>query len=141
MCTSLSFILYALISLLVIILVETIGLWFLQTGLNIPAGQKGVAFVIYQRSVAATVIGLLWVPYHATIIAREKMSFFALVSVIESLLKLGTLFLLAAIRFDSLIVYAFMVFIVGIITFFIPLGADPICTNLVLTNRWFNGIL
>jgi O-antigen/teichoic acid export membrane protein len=59
------------------------------------------------------------VPYHATIIAHERMSFFALVSVIESLLKLGTVFLLAAIRFDSLIVYAFLAFIVGIITFFI----------------------
>jgi O-antigen/teichoic acid export membrane protein len=116
---SLSFILYAFISLLIIILAETIGLWFLQTRLNIPAERKDAAFVVYQCSVAAVVIGLLRVPYHATIIAHERMSFFVVISVIESLLKLGTVFLLAAIRFDALIVYAFLVFIVGIITFFV----------------------
>jgi O-antigen/teichoic acid export membrane protein len=114
---SLSFIMYGVIALFVIILAETIGLWFLQTQLNIPAGRKGAAFAVYQCSIAAAVIGMLRAPYHATIIAYEKMSFFALVSVIESLLKLGTVFLLAAIRFDSLIVYAFLIFIVGIITF------------------------
>jgi O-antigen/teichoic acid export membrane protein len=114
---SLSFILYAVISLFVIILAETGGLWFLQTRLNIPAGRKGAAFAVYQCSIAATAIGLLRVPYHATIVAYEKMSFFALVSVIESLLKLGTVFLLAIIRFDSLVVYASLVFVVGIITF------------------------
>jgi O-antigen/teichoic acid export membrane protein len=115
---SLSFILYAVISLLVIILAETVGLWFLQTKLNIPAGRKNAAFVVYQCSIAAAVIGLLRVPYHAVIIAYEKMSFFALVSMIESLLKLGTAFLLAAISFDHLIVYAVLVFVTGIITFF-----------------------
>jgi O-antigen/teichoic acid export membrane protein len=109
---SLSFMLYAVISLLVILLAETVGLWFLQIHLNIPAGRRDAAFVVYQCSIATTVIGLFRVPYHATIIAHEKMSFFALVSVIESLLKLGTVFLLAVIRFDSLIVYAFLEFIV-----------------------------
>ncbi|MDR0682603.1 MAG: lipopolysaccharide biosynthesis protein [Dysgonamonadaceae bacterium] len=116
---SLSFMLYVFISLLVIILAETIGLWFLQTRLNIPTGRKDAAFAVYQFSIAATVTGLLRVPYHAVIIAYERMSFFALASVIESLLKLGTVFLLAAVRFDSLVIYAFLVFASGIIIFFI----------------------
>jgi O-antigen/teichoic acid export membrane protein len=116
---SLSFILYVFISLLIIILAETAGLWFLQTKLNIPAGRKDAAFAAYQCSIAAAVIGLLRTPYHATIIAYEKMSFFALVSIVESLLKLGTAFLLATIHFDSLIVYAFLTFASGIIIFVI----------------------
>jgi O-antigen/teichoic acid export membrane protein len=115
---SLSFILYAFISLLVIIFAETIGLWFLQTKLNIPAERKDAAFAVYQCSIAAAVIGLLRMPYHAVIVAHEKMSFFALASMIESLLKLGTGFLLAAVNFDHLIVYAVLVFVTGIITFF-----------------------
>ena len=114
---SISFMIHILIAVLVIILAETIGLWFFYTWLNISLERQGVAFIVYQFSVALTVINILLVPYRAVIIAYEKMYFFALSSIIEALLKLVVVFLLTIILLDKLIVYAFLVFIVGIITF------------------------
>ena len=116
---SISFIIHILIALLVVILAETIGLWFFYNLLNIPPDRQTAAFFVYQLSIIATVINILHVPYHATIIAYEKMSFFALLSIIESILKLGIVFLLPIIFFDILIVYAFLVCITGIAVFFI----------------------
>ena len=116
---SISFIIHVLISILIIILAETIGLWFFYTWLNIPSERFNAAFFVYQFSIAATVINILHVPYRATIIAYEKMSFFAFLSIIEVVLKLGIVFLLPLFLYDNLIVYAFLVCITGIITFFI----------------------
>jgi O-antigen/teichoic acid export membrane protein len=111
---SISFIIHVLIAVLVIILAETVGLWFFYTWLNIPADRQSAAFVVYQISILTTVISIIQVPYNATIIAYEKMSFFAMLSVIESILKLGIVLLLPFIIFDKLIVYALLVCIAGI---------------------------
>ena len=116
---SISFIIHILIAVLVVILAETVGLWFFYNWLNIPPDRQSAAFFVYQFSVLTTVINILRVPYHATIIAYEKMSFFALLSIIESILKLGIVFLLPIILFDRLIVYAFFVCITGIVVFLI----------------------
>jgi len=114
---SVSFIIHILIAILVIILAETIGLWFFYTWLKIPPNRQTAAFVVYQFSVVVTIVNILRVPYNAVIIAHEKMYFFALVSIIEAVLKLGAVFLLLVISFDSLIVYAFLVCIIAIILF------------------------
>ena len=116
---SISFIIHILIALLVVILAETIGLWFFFNWLNIPGERQDAAFFVYQFSVAATVINILQVPYRATIIAHEKMSFFAMLSIVEASIKLGIVFLLQIILFDRLIVYAFLICIAGIIIFLI----------------------
>jgi len=125
---SISFIIHILIAVLVVILAETIGLSFFYTILNIPTDRYTAALIVYQFSVVTTVIGVLQVPYNATIIAYEKMSFFALLSIVEAFLKLGIVFLLAIILFDKLMVYAFLVSIVGLIIFF---------TYKVYCNRMF----
>jgi len=116
---SASLVIHALIALLVIILAQTIGLWFFRTWLNLPSERYNAALVVYQFSVAVAVIGILQVPYRATIIAYEKMSFFAMVSVIEAVLRLGTVFLLPVIMFDKLIAYALFLCITGIVIFLI----------------------
>ena len=116
---SISLIVHILIALLVIILAETIGLWFFYTWLNIPPDRQSAAFIVYQFSVLTTVIGILQVPYNATIIAYEKMSFFAAVSIVDALFKLGVVFLLSIILFDKLVVYAFLVSIVVLVVFLI----------------------
>ena len=116
---SASFIIHALIALLFIVLAQTVGLWFFHTWLNIPPERQIAAAVVYQFSIVATVIGILQVPYRATIIAYEKMSFFAKLSIIEVSLRLGIVFLLPIIMFDKLMVYAFLVCFAGIIIFLI----------------------
>ena len=107
-----------LTAVLVVILAETVGIWLFFTWLNIPAERQFAAFVVYQLSVITTVINIIRIQYHAVIIAYEKMSFFAWISIVENILKLVIVFLLTVSSFDRLIVYAVLVSIVGVIVFF-----------------------
>lgn len=116
---SISFVIHTLIAILVILLAETVGLWFFYTWLNIPLERQNAAFIVYQFSVVLMSINILLVPYRATIIAYEKMSFFALMSIIEVLLKLAVVFLLTLILFDKLVVYSFLILVIGFIIFFL----------------------
>jgi O-antigen/teichoic acid export membrane protein len=116
---STSLILHLIISVLIIFLAETIGLWFFYTWLNIPIERQSTAVIVYHFSVVTIAISILQVPYRALIIAYEKMSFFAFISIIEVLLKLAVVFLLSVILFDSLRLYSFLILIIGIIIFFI----------------------
>jgi O-antigen/teichoic acid export membrane protein len=116
---SISFLIYFLLSILLIALAETIGLWFLNTRLNIPTERRFAAFMVYQISIGATVVNIVRIPYNAAIIAYEKMQFFALASIIEAVFKLVIVFLLKFSSGDSLIYYAFLIFFAGLIIFFI----------------------
>ena len=90
--TSLS--IHAIISFFIVLLAETIGLWFLWNKMQIPTGRLDAAFWVYQSSVLAALIMIMSIPYNATIIAHERMSAFACISVLEVLLKLGIVYLL-----------------------------------------------
>ena len=105
---SVSFVIHILLSILVIILAETIGLWFFSTWLNIPQDRRAVAFTVYQLSIVTRALSILIIPYHATVVAHEKMSFVALISIIECLLKLLIIFPLKIIQFDKLVTYSFL---------------------------------
>jgi len=116
---SVSLILHALIAALIILLAQTVGLWFFHTWLNIPSERQAAAFIVYQLSIMITAMGVLQVPYNATIIAYEKMSFFAALSLIEVLLRLGIVFLLPLILLDKLIAYAAFICIAVIVIFLV----------------------
>jgi O-antigen/teichoic acid export membrane protein len=104
------------IALLILVLAETIGLWFLNTHLNIPDERMRAANWVYQFSIATFIVNIVRVPYHSTIIAHEKMTFYAYLSIIEGLLKLGVVFLLQVFGFDKLIFYGFLILIVSLVT-------------------------
>jgi len=108
---------HLLIILLFIILAETIGLWLFYSLLNIPLERKEIAFIVYQFSIAVTVVSILQVPYNAVIIAYEKMSFFAALGLIEAIIKLGIAFFLIITLHDKLVVYSFLLLIVSIFIF------------------------
>jgi len=99
----------------VLILAETLGLWFLNTQLNIPAERMVAANWVYQFSVASTLLGIMLVSYNATIIAHERMTFFAAVSVVTAFLKLGIVYLLWIGDADKLILYAALTLAVGVL--------------------------
>lgn len=104
---SMSLNIHVLISLLVVVLAETVGLWFLNHKLNIPEGRWHAANVVYQLSVLTTVVQILRVPYNALMMAFERMSIFAVLSIIESLLRFFlVLYLSYTSRWDMLIAYA-----------------------------------
>ena len=104
------------IALLVLVLAETIGVWFLNNKLVIPEGRMEAANWVLQFSILSMIVGFTQVPYNATIIAHEKMDVYAYVELIHVFLKLGIVYLLWIGNFDKLILYAFLVFVVGLIT-------------------------
>lgn len=106
---------HAIIALLIVILGETVGLWFLMNELVIPDGRMDAAMWVYQCSIVSCVVGIMSVPYNADIIAHEKMSAFAYISVLEIILKLAIVYLLVVLPFDKLKVYAILVLMVGLL--------------------------
>ena len=104
---SAAFLMHAIMAVVLFILLETVGLWFLNHKLNIPEGRTFAANVVYQFSILTCVLGLTQVPYSAVIIAREKMSIYAYVGLLEVLFKLALVALLLYVPFkDNLIAYA-----------------------------------
>ena len=114
---SMSIIVHLILVVVVLILGETLGLWFVQTQLNIPSGRTSAAFWVYQFSLIACCVGIIRIPYNAAIIAYEKMDFYAYLSIIEVLLKLGIVYLLLITSVDGLIAYSFLILLVGLLVF------------------------
>lgn len=99
----------------VVLAVEIIGLWFLHNEMQIPEGRMEAAQWVLHCSVVTFCLGLLSVPYNACIIAHEHMKTFAYVSIVETILKLGVVYLIAVSPIDSLILYAVMLVVLSAI--------------------------
>lgn len=112
---STALLIHVLIALLVVILAETVGLWFLNEQMNIPPEREQAAFWVYQLSVLSCVVMFTNIPYNATIIARERMDVYALISIADGVLKLAIVFLLKASGGDKLIFYAFLALVVQLL--------------------------
>ncbi len=112
---SMSINIHATIAIVILILAETIGLWFLNTQLTIPAERMVAANWVYQFSILALLVTIMSVPYNATIIAHEQMNVYAYVSIIEVTLKLLIVFMLQWFGFDKLKLYAILVFGVSLL--------------------------
>lgn len=106
---------HALIAVIIIILGETIGLWFLLEKLVIPEERMTAAMWVYQCSIIACVVNILSVPYNADIIAHEKMSAFAYISILDVTLKLIIVYLLVVSPIDKLIAYAILTLLVQLL--------------------------
>lgn len=115
---STSVVLQILLSLLMILLVETIGVWLLDHKLNIPDGRMPAAHWVLHFSLGVLVVNLMAVPFNATIIAHEKMSAFAVISILEAVLKLSVAYLLYVSVFDKLQTYAVLMFAVALLVRF-----------------------
>ena len=105
---SASLVIHGIVCLIFIVLAETVGLWFVNGKLNIPTGRSNAAFWCYQVAVITTLANIMRVPYNAVIIAYEKMSFFAGLSIVEAVLKLAVVFLLKITHLDKLVFYSFL---------------------------------
>lgn len=103
------------IALVVFILAETVGLWFLVNKLVIPEERMTAAHIVYQLSILSMMVTITQVPYNASIIAHEKMDVYAYVELLNVFLKLGIVYLLLIGHFDKLILYASLVFVVSLL--------------------------
>lgn len=104
-----------LIAALIVLLGETVGLWFLYEKMQIPADRMNAAFWVLQCSILSTVVMIISVPYNADIIAHEKMSAFAYISILEAVLKLAIVYALLLSPYDKLIFYAFLILAVQLL--------------------------
>ncbi len=103
---------HALMALIVLVLVESVGLWFLYNKMVIPEGRMDAAFWVFQFSAVSTVATVMSIPFNADIIAHEKMSAFAYISIVEVCLKLLIVFLLGIGNVDKLVLYGFLLLLV-----------------------------
>ena len=101
-------------ALIIILLAETIGLWFINEKIVIPSERMNAANWIYQFSVLTFAVQLLSVPYSASIIAHEKMSAFAYIGILEAIARLAVAYTLITISIDKLIFYGLLLMIIVI---------------------------
>lgn len=106
---------HMIICVVLLLLAETIGLWFCSTQLNVPESRENVVAYVYQFSVLTFIIQVMQVPFYSAIISYEKMSFYAYISIFEATFKLGLVYLLVMSPWDKLVVYSALIAIVAII--------------------------
>ncbi len=104
-----------LLALIVVALGETIGLWFLCNKLVIPEGRIEAAQVLYQVTIASFVLSIFKGPFAALITAYERMSVYALFSIIETVLKLGIVFIVKVAPTDKLILYSLLILLINVV--------------------------
>ena len=104
------------LSVIVIILTETVGLWYMFNKLVIPYERFYTALWCFQLSVASFIISLIVSPYSSAIISHEDMGIYAYLSIFDVFCKLGICYVVMSSRIDHLLCYAILLFIVGIIS-------------------------
>lgn len=103
------------IALIVFFLAETVGLWFLNSTIRYPESREYAVQVSYQLSIITACVKIIRTPYNAAIIAHERMSFYAYLSIFEGILQLGVAFLLMGCHLDRLIFYSILLCAVAVI--------------------------
>lgn len=114
---SMAFFIHCCLAITILILGETVGLWFLCNKMVIPEGRMFAAQWLYQLSVASTLMAIISVPFTSDIIAHEKMSIYAYISVFDAILKLIIVLIIAYSPIDKLIFYATLLFAVQVLDF------------------------
>lgn len=104
-----------ILSIIILVLLETGGIWFLYNNINMPPERISDAMLVFQFSVITCLINLLSIPYNALIIAHEKMDVFALISIIQVVLTCAVAYSLSFIHSDRLIPYAALMALVSLL--------------------------
>lgn len=109
---STAFYIHVIIAIIIIVLGETIGLWYVYNKLVVPDGRFTAAMWLYQFTVITSAVNIISVPFNASVIAHERMSTFALVAIVDSVLRLGIALSLSYAPFDRLVYYGGMILFV-----------------------------
>lgn len=111
---STSLLIHFIVSGVILLMADYLGLWFLNNHMVIAEDRIMAANWVYQFSIASFILTVLSVPYNATIVAHEKMSAFAYISIIEVVLKLLIVYLIQVLLFDKLIMYGFLIMLISV---------------------------
>lgn len=119
---SVNLVIYISIALIAFILLETIGLWFVNNQLKVPQERFDAVIWIFHFSILTFVASIFTTPFMAIIIAHEDMQIYAYVSIVEAVMKLAVVFLLVYLPFDKLELYGTLLFMVAVIIATIYIG-------------------
>lgn len=111
---SVAFGVHVFISVVLLLLLQTVGLWFLLNYLNIPDGRMNAAIWVYELSCIGFIANLLQLPFQSCIIAREHMNIYAYMSIYDVIMKLAMIFLIQYLTYDKLILYSVLLFVISI---------------------------
>jgi len=103
------------ISVIVFLLGETFGLWFLNTYMNIPVERLPAANWVLHCSLLAFVINLLSLPYNSCIIAHEHMTAFAYIGILDAALRLIVVLILPIFSVDKLMIYSVLIVLAALL--------------------------
>lgn len=110
---------HLLLAGIILLLGETLGVWYVHNVMVCPPERFQAAFIVYQISIFATMVSIIQVPFTSEIMAHEEMDIYAYIGIYEAVAKLGIVFLLIRSPFDKLIFYASLVALVGLSVFLI----------------------
>lgn len=108
-----------IIIVILIVLIETVGLWYINNKMVIPDERISEANILFQLSTLSIIFVVLQVPYSSAVLAYERMDYFAFVSVFDALCKLGIALYLCKANSDRLIVYGALMTLISILNFFL----------------------
>lgn len=106
-----------LLAIIIVVLTESVGLWFLHNKMVIPPDRMVAAEWIFQFSIITFLLVIMQVPFTAAVMAHEKMDFFAVMSVLDAVLKLAVVLLLPVLGTDKLIVYGLLLLGISVFNF------------------------
>lgn len=112
---STAFVIHLIVGFVVVLLLETVGIQFLNTQLNIAPDRMYAANWVFQFSVITVFLSITQTPYIAAVTSHENFSIYALISVLETIAKIAILFLLILIPGDKLITYSALLFTISFI--------------------------
>lgn len=113
-----SFYTHLFLSIIVVLLLETGGLWFLYNKLVIPSNRLNACFWVFQLSIITTVVSITQVPYNSLVTSHERFNVYAYISIFEAIAKLAVCYALTVTSWDRLVVYAILLAIIQIIIAF-----------------------
>lgn len=108
-----------LLAIILLLLLETLGIWYICTQMVIPLERLNAAIWIFQFSVLSLVLLILQIPYSAAIMAYERMDYYAYLSVFDVVAKLGIAYAIKYAETDKLILYGALSLLVSLISFFL----------------------
>lgn len=108
---------HLLLSCIIIVIAETIGLWYIMNIMKIPQGQFWVVMIIYQISIVSSFLSIMQIPFTASLIAHESMSAYAYVGIFEAMGKLGVAFVMGMNLHNKLLLYCALLLLVSLSVF------------------------
>ena len=107
--------LHVILAIIIVFVLEILGIWMINSELKIPADRLDDAKIVFQFSLFTLFFNMISVPYSAVIIAHERMTIFAYISIVEAGFKLAIAFIIAKTGFDKLLMFAFLHFLVAVL--------------------------